>query len=549
MSNRERTVLAIALGSILLMLLVQAIVYRPSEPYLNNDENRHVMTGVFFRDFLTDLPITHPRDYVIRYYLQYPALGFPLWPPLFHFIEGLFMVLLGTSILVSKSVILAFAALACFYLFLLVRRTHGIEVAALAVPLLAFAPVFFILSHYVMLEVPTLALGLGATYHFVSFLDQERRSDLFAAALLSALAALTRFSAVYLLPVFLLLLIVRKKWGILRQRDTYLAATLGLLLVTPFYAITVAEVGWVYGKLLGGASVGQTGPPLSLSGLAFYPSQIPRQIGWFAVIPCVIGLARAFAPGERYRAFPYLAFVIVTFLLFTPMGIRDSRYAIYWVPSLALFAADGIRYLSGRIRVPWIYPALGAVAVLGTAAASVAEPVTYLRGYEAAARYVTGHTRTSKCCLFDGGLNGNFIYQMRRQDPARKLWVLRGDKILYSVLLYGQVGTAATPKDDEEMIATIFKYDPEFIIVEEPETFERIASAERFRAILQSHPERFGREVTIPVETNDPEFKNVKLLIYRSLIRNPKPAKQLEIDMLALRRTLRTSLAPGGPSK
>src|SRR6267142_2142967 len=140
MSNRQRTVLALALGSILLMILVQAIVYRPSEPYLNNDENRHVMTGVFFRDFLTDFPITHPRDYVIRYYLQYPALGFPLWPPLFHFIEGLFMLLLGTSILVSKSVILAFAALACFYLFLLVRRTHGIEVAALAVPLLAFAP-------------------------------------------------------------------------------------------------------------------------------------------------------------------------------------------------------------------------------------------------------------------------------------------------------------------------------------------------------------------------------------------------------------------------
>jgi hypothetical protein len=507
------------------------------------------MTGVFFRDFLTDLPITHPRDYIIRYYLQYPALGFPLWPPLFHFVEGLFMVPLGTSILVSKGVILAFAALACFYLFLLVRRTHGIEVAALAVPLLAFAPVFFLLSHFVMLEMPTLALGLGATYHFVRFLDQERRPDLFASALLAALAALTRFSAVYLLPVFLLLVIVRRKGGILRRWDTYLAATLALLLVVPFYAVTISEVGWVYGKLLGGASVGQTGPPLSLSGLAFYPTQIPRQIGWFVLVPCLIGLARAFAPGERYRAFPYLALVIVTFLLFTPMGIRDSRYAIYWVPSLALFAADGIHYLSGRIRVARAYAVLGAVAVLGTAAVTLAEPVTFLRGYEAAAQYVTDHTRTSRCCLFDGGLNGNFIYQMRRHDPARKLWVLRGDKILYSVLLYGQVGTAGTPKDDEEMLSTIFKYDPEFIIVEEPETFERIAPAERFRAILRSHRERFGLEATIPVETNDREFANVKLLIYRSLVRNPKPAEHLEVDMLALRRTLRTSIAPGGSSR
>ena len=188
----ERTAIRVALASILVFLIVQAITYQPGEPFYNNDETRHVMTGVFFRDFLGDFPIAHPRDYVIRYYLQYPALGFPLWPPMFHFTEGLFMALFGTSFLVSKAVVLAFAGLACFYMFLLVRRTHGGEVAALALPLLAFTPLFFELSHQVMLEVPTLALALGATYHFVRFLDLERRSDLFAAALLSALAALRR---------------------------------------------------------------------------------------------------------------------------------------------------------------------------------------------------------------------------------------------------------------------------------------------------------------------------------------------------------------------
>jgi hypothetical protein len=41
----------------------------------------------------------------------------------------------------------------------------------------------------------------------------------------------------------------------------------------------------------------------------------------------------------------------------------------------------------------------------------------------------------------------------------------------------------------------------------------------------------------------------VKLEIYRSLIRNPKPAQDLEVEMLALRRTLHTPLAPGGSSK
>ena len=549
MSSPERTASAIALASILLMLAAQAVVYRPSEPFYNNDENRHVMTGVFFRDVLSDLPIAHPRDYAIRYYLQYPALGVPLWPPLFYFVEGVFMTLFGTSTLVSKAVVLGFACVACLYLFFLARRTHGAEVAALAVPLLAFGPLFFEFSHQVMLEIPTLALGLGATYHFVRFLDLQRRSDLFAAAILAALAALTRFSAVYLLPVFLFLVIVRRQWAIFRRRDAYLAAGLAILLVAPYYAVTATELGWIYGKLVGGTNVGVTGPPFSLSGLLFYPSQIPGQIGWFAFLPFAVGLVHAVAPSQRRRSLPYLTLAGVIYLVFTPMGIRESRYAIYWVPSLAVFAADGIHFLSGRLRPgrlrAYAYGALGAFVVLGTAAVSMAKPVSFVRGYEAGARYVVEHTRTSRCCLFDGGLNGNFIYQMRRLDPGRKLWVLRGDKLLYSVLLYAQVGYASTPKNGEDMLATIYKYDPELIVVEEPETFGRIEAAERFRALLARHPERFRLETTIPVETNDKGFGNLELKIYRNLIRNPKPSAELEVEMLALRRTIRTNLSPG----
>src|SRR5437667_1848227 len=392
LSSPERTASAIALASILLMLGAQAVVYRPSEPFYNNDGNRHVMTGVFFRDVLSDLPIAHPRDYAIRYYLQYPALGVPLWPPFFYFVEGVFMTLFGTSTLVSKAVVLGFACVACLYLFFLARRTHGAEVAALAVPLLAFGPLFFEFSHQVMLEIPTLALGLGATYQFVRFLDLQRRSDLFAAAILSALAALTRFSAVYLLPVFLFLVIVRRKWGLFRRRDAYLAGAVAILLAAPYYAVAAVELGWVYGKLAGGMNVGQTGPPFSLSGLIFYPLQIPGQIGWFALVPLGIGLTHAFAPSQRSRSLPYLTLAGVIYLVFTPMGLRESRFTVYWVPALALLAAEGMHFLSGRFRPGRLrtsaYWVLGASVILGTAATSMARPIAFMRGYEAGARYV-----------------------------------------------------------------------------------------------------------------------------------------------------------------
>lgn len=448
---KSRAAVGLAAAAVLALLVVHAITGNPSEPFFNNDETRHVMTGVFFRDLLTDMPIKNPRDYIIRYYMQYPALGFPLWPPLFHATEGVLMLGLGTSIAVAKR---------------------------------------------------------GRTWIF-------------------------------------------------RRAATYRAAALALVLVVPFYALTASELGWVYGKLLGARSSGGGATPMTLESLWFYPSRIPGQIGWILLIPCLIGLARALAPSQRSRALPYLAITAVTYVMLTPMGIRESRYALSWIPALAVFGAEGTLALCERLRRPGLFPALGILLVAGTATESLAVPAPYLQGYEAAARYVHARTRTAWCCLFDGGLNGNFIYQFRRNDPDRKLWVLRGDKLLYSVVLDPELGQPSIEKSDADMLATIFKYDPEYLVVEEPMTFGKIPAADRLRVLLDAHPERFSLETTLPVETNEKHFKGVHLKIYRNIKRNPTPASELEIEMLTLRRSIRTGAprvepdstgdTPGGP--
>jgi hypothetical protein len=57
---------------------------QPGEPFFNNDETRHVMTGVYFRDLFVDAPSPVAlREYTVNYYLQYPALGLLIWPPFF----------------------------------------------------------------------------------------------------------------------------------------------------------------------------------------------------------------------------------------------------------------------------------------------------------------------------------------------------------------------------------------------------------------------------------------------------------------------------------
>ena len=194
---------AFFIGSLLVgVLVVHLAVDAASEPFFNSDETRHIMMGVFFRDLFHDLPISHLKDYSVRYYLQYPALSLLIWPPLFHVVEGVVMLLLGCSVWAAKLALGLFVALACGYLFLLVARTHDAWTATIAVLIFALCPLVFSYSRQVMLEMPTLACALAAMYYFLRYLDDSRRRDVFLAALAAAFSALCRFDAVYLLVFF-----------------------------------------------------------------------------------------------------------------------------------------------------------------------------------------------------------------------------------------------------------------------------------------------------------------------------------------------------------
>ncbi len=553
MSTRRKKIF-ILLGVILAIGIAQAAVYQASEPFFNNDETRHVMTGVYFRDALHDLPVRSLRDYTIKYFLQYPALGLLVWPPFFYFVEGLWMSIFGTSLIMAKALIGFFAALACVYLFRLVCRTHDVTRAAIAVLIFGLAPLVFEFSHYVMLEVPTLALALAASYYFIRYLEREQRRDLLYAGLTSALAALTRFDAVYLILLFAILLIARKRLSLLWRRDSILVAALALLLVLPSYALTAMGVGWVHVKY---ATEHSSHYPtfLSFERLFFYPASLPQQISWWALIPALIGLVWNLTTARRRASsLPYFATILATYLTFTPLGEMEPRHAIYWIPAFALFAADGLWFAANHLRAPKFYLPLTMLALAGIAWSALAKPYFFVRGYEDAARYVLANSRNSPYCLFVGKLNGDFIYQLRRYDSDRRFWLLRADKLLFSVLIEPSVEYKQIAANDQDILDVIYKYDPEFIVAEEPPPLNpssasipipieeqlRAASEEHIRTIINNHPERFQLEKVIAVNSNDPGFRGMQLKLFRNTLRNEHPERRLDVEILMLRRSVQT---------
>jgi hypothetical protein len=526
-------------GLLLLLGLAYALNCPASEPFFNNDETRHVMTGVYFRDLLHDMPLGHLREFTVQYYLQYPALGLLVWPPFFYFVEGLFMSIFGTSFLVAKTLICLFTAMACAYLFFLVRRTHDTIRATTAVLIFGLSPIIFRYSHHVMLEMPTLAMGLAAAFHFIRYLDQEKRRDIILAGLAAALTALTRFDAVYLLPFFFILLVARGRLGIIRRWEVLSAAIVAALLVLPFYAMTTAGIGWFHFQNATVEYTPEHSAFLSLRRLFFYPASLPGQLGMFALVPALVGLVYGMMKRRRAQAWPYLSLIIACYVTFTVMAEIDPRHTIYWIPAFAVFAADGLALLAQWLRVPKIHLPLAAFLLLGIAWNTINGRQLYLRGYEEAARYVVANSGSSRFCLFQGELNGDFIYQVRHQDPERRLWVLRADKLLFSVLVNPQVEYKQFAESDEDILAAIFKYDPEFIVIEDGPGTGTLQIENRVREVLNHHPERFRLEKVIEVENNNSAYQGLQLKLFRNIYRNPNPERHLDIEILMLRRSLK----------
>ncbi len=531
---RRRLVISLAI------IVAHAALYRPSEPFYDNDETRNVMTGVFFHDALIDLPVSSPVRYAVDYYLQYPALGILHWPPFFHASLGAFMLAFGTTLLTARILIVVFALIACNYLYAIVERTHDAVTASLAMALLGLSPLMFEMSHYVMLEVPTLASSVAALFYFLRYLDSGRRADLYLASVASSLALLTRFDGAYLVPTFLILCIARGRLDLLKRVEFFIAVAIAVVLTLPTYAVMFKMLGSVHTQVVVSGTYPEATRPFHPLNFVSYLVWLPRQMGWFALAPAVIGFVASLRVRDRSAAWPYFAVLLSVYAMIVSVAEIEPRHAIYWSPALALFAAHGLSF----VGKPKVFAALTIVVVAGTFWSTTRKGVFYLNGYEDAARYVVDHTTRSRFCLFDHSLNGDFIFQVRRHDPARRLWILRGDKLFYSTLIDPQMGYREFASGEADILKGIAEYDPEFLVLEEPSIGVRLPMAEALRSAVHAHPDRFALEARFPIASNLGPYQGKALNVYRVKPTGAEPKMTVKLYMLSLGRSLETVVAP-----
>ena len=508
-----------------LPILVHLLATKPAEPVFGGDSNRHMMTSVFFRDFLADGHYTDPKGYAENYFEQYPALGLLVWPPLFHGICGAAMLAFGTSVTVARLLILGSLITSTVCVYRIARRVADEQLATVTAIVFATMPIIFQYGRDVMLEMPTMAFVLISVDQFDLWLSSNRRRSLYFAAVAAAMAALTRFDAAVLLPFYFFAMMFRGAWKRMLSVHVLAASLIAICIIAPVYVVIVREMGALHlrqaAESVGGSVDGSPNGFVALKNLWFYPLALPEQTGSVTTVLSLTGIAIVLIFGPRNRASIPFALMLATYLTFTPLAEQRARHGMYWLPSMAFFAVVAVDTMAKRLSAfaEWNRIAVTSVSygllLSVTATASIHEPAYRVTGYRQAAEFVLQHTTNGDRVFFDGWWDGNFTYHMRHLDPGRSRHVIRGDRLLYDFVCVPSTDFQAFANSDREMLQLLTDANPKYVVLEYPQFFEHIEVAEQLRTLVHSHPEQFVPVQQIDVDSSLKHLPEFQLQIFQ----------------------------------
>jgi uncharacterized membrane protein len=521
---------------VLVLLLVIAILISigitSGEFHFFGDETRHAMTGVFFRDFMADFPVRNPVQYAKEYYAKYPALGLLYWPPFFYFVEGLFFLAFGISVVSSRLAILAFALLGAYFWLRIAERLGSRSRAVLSALIFPLVPFVLTYERVTMLEIPLLALSLGAIHYWLKFLETEKRRNLLVLALFVVLAFYTNQKAVFLAVFLVTHFLVTWRWRLLKRWDVWVAGALSVALVLPWYALTLNQLALSYERAVG-RGFGHTS---RTDTWLYYLNRLPEQLGdsWMGVaMTClaVAGLVWALLRAPRRHAL-LLTWVLSCYVCFTLIQEKTVRHTMLWIPPLVYFALVALEVLFVREKIGRV--ACAALALFFVANAAVFD-MQKIGGMDEVAKFVVSQPG-SDVVYYQGFLNGNFIFHLRKHDPEKRRLVAR-EKQVVAIRVFPGYGRRAILKSPEEVLEFFRSWGIRYVLVENFVLFEGLQPVQQ---VVQSDYFELDRIFTI--WGSHENLKDRRVYVYRYKGEAQRTARLVELPMMTLRDDLRADL-------
>jgi hypothetical protein len=518
----------------------------------------HVLTGVFISDFIKDhaflLNKNQMSNYIWEYYAHYSNIGLIHWPPFFHILEGLYFSVVKFTPVSARLFIYGFFLVGLFFYYKLLLQMYNLYVAVLGGVIFIASPLVLINSRTVSLEIPSLSLCIISIYFYYSYLNSEKTKDVILTAVFTALALLTKQTAVFLLPLFAsyyIYMVFLKKAVQLNIKHLLIFISLVAILALPYYIVAFYFQGSTIMKDVLRGTVYHN-PFQTIGNYVFYIKTLPNQVNLLTIIFLCWFIVLAIMDYDQTitRENVFVLFWLVTcFVLFTIIAQKEIRYIIYWVPALAGLAAFAAIRTVEIIRHRWMTKHTTSIIVISViilSMANVAMALTvkqpYLKGYDNVAQYLTKITAKERqqIIFFDGYDHGHMGVSLRLNDPRRRLFIFRSSKFLYAAAIMPSYECWNIRENKEDIEKFFKKYGIRYILLSY--CIRREIPAIRALRELVHHNPQFELIKTFPIDNNTVVGNGtVELYFYKGVGKSAETRK-LEIPMPNLHRTITITL-------
>ncbi|MDD2658638.1 MAG: GtrA family protein [Methylococcales bacterium] len=512
------------------------------------DADRILMDGVFIADYLRSISSwSHPLDFAVSYYAQYPALSIGYRPPFFPTIESLFILTLGEHVWSGRMALMCFAVVGFSAFFALIRRQFDEKTAGAAVGLVVSLPSIVGWSWYTMAEIPVLSMILLTAYWLYKYSEGDGAKYLYFSIFSFVAALWTKQTAVFAILWFIPYLISHLGFKpLFNRKEIWISIIILIILVTPLALITF----WL-GDLNIGQSIGENprGPQIPRyywENLILYPKAlITEQLTLPVSLLVVCGLVQAINKKDSRINF-YLWWIFAVYLFFTSLNDpKLSRYTIFWIPPFCLFAALPLSYIqkSSNIVKRNIIGLFIICSILYGAIANFQKKPQYITAFKEAAAYVLKNAERP-VVFVDAYNNGYFTFFIRQFDQKKRFFVFRGDKLFSSSAIETTTWLKIHAQSRQDLKDILDTHGIDLIVAESSD-YTGLSIHKEFRDYLQT--DDFKKETSFPIESSLPRYRNQSLDIYRYRKNNLKKSEDWIIRLPTIGKIIRIRASDNKP--
>jgi hypothetical protein len=498
------------------------------------DEAAHFLNGMLVRDYVREALGANPVAFAESYYLRFPKIAPGMWPPLFHGVLGV-VLLPGWSPQIVALGLVGFAlGWAAWRLHDILSRTAGRAAGLLAVSLFLLTPVVVQLSSAVMLDIVIAAWAIEATYWLARYAASGARRHAVIFGLLTAFCCLTKGNGVALVlaPPFLILL--TRRYDLLRRSGLYIAAAIVVLLAVPPLAISFRL----------DAAIGDFGPVhLSDASIrtSFYLRYIAQQMGIVVALLAAVGLWRVIRTtrGPAVEEPPWNAALAslllagLTFHLANPHLVYAGRYVTLVMPALLGLAVTGAYAITNALPSRRQQVIRAAIAVAACAAFVASHPRVPRRspmGYRAIVDQLDAQRQLAGRRLLivsDEGGEGALVSEVATRGTTPSPAVIRGSKLLASDdwggRFFRQRFTAPSA-----VLQSLEDLHVGYVLLDRSPGALRLAYWPQVREMLDRHPDRVERLTSFEPGSG---VAARPIEVYRLRFQSDGPAAPIDVDL------------------